>query len=71
MKEYKVGEEFYVGRIKLRVKESGTSSCVGCIFQKMPYDTCTIFHVFIGTCDCNTREDKKQIIFVKIEEDEN
>lgn len=70
MKDYNVGDEFYIGRTKLQVKESGTTSCVGCAFQKMSLNTCNTLYKFIGSCISDDRDDEKSIIFVKIEKDE-
>lgn len=70
MKDYNIGDEFHLGRTKIRVENSDEDNCVGCIFQKMSWVTCDLLEDFIGYCGSNTRKDKKSIIFVKVEENE-
>lgn len=70
MEEYKVGEEFQFGRIKLRVEPCiFENSCKGCFFELFCDNDCKRIETATGRCD-KRREDKESVIFVKVEEDE-
>lgn len=65
--EYNVGEEFQVGLCRLKCieqKKDINDKCTGCFF--FPFDDC--FEI-AGNCVSNRREDKKEVIFVKIKEE--
>lgn len=68
-KEFKVGEVFQCGLVKLRVEPSRKlGSCVGCFFWYGNFPMCDDFaEVFVGKCD-RSRKDKTDVIFVKIKE---
>lgn len=69
-KEFKIGEIFQFGRIKLRVEETNErDGCAGCYFNRLSYGECIELRYSIGNCLLN-REDDKNVIFVKVEEDE-
>ena len=66
-KEFKVGETFQCGLVKLRVvKSEKTGTCTGCDLLGLEY--CTAVQEFIGSCYRGDREDKTDVIFVKVEE---
>lgn len=68
MKDYKVGEEFQFGKVKVRVEEKeNTGSCEICIFKDSPLDVCDAMEMFIGACNPGSREDGKNVYFVKVE----
>lgn len=60
-KEFKVGEVFQCGLIKLKCIESG-SNCNNCYFGEM----CKL--EVVGNCSDANREDKTNVIFVKVED---
>ena len=63
--ERRIGEIFeYQGKI-LRVKESEGKICEGCSFLNKC--TCETKGA-VGWCDCGTRSDKKNVIFVEVKE---
>lgn len=65
-KEYKVGETFQIKNVKLQVKNANADGgCKGCYFY-VGNDCCAICS--IGACSRFTREDKTNVIFVKVEE---
>lgn len=68
-KEFKVGETFQCGLVKLRVEQSKKpTSCVGCFFWKENFPMCDDFaESLVGKCD-KRRKDKTDVIFVKVEE---
>lgn len=69
-KEFKVGETFQCGLVKLRVEEG--KGCCKCIFYNPYYFDCDIMlpalKKICGGCNKNEREDKTDVIFVKVEE---
>lgn len=69
-KEFKVGEVFQCGLVKLRVEEG--KGCCKCIFYNQKYFKCDItqpaLKKFLGSCSKNERKDKNNIIFIKVEE---
>lgn len=69
-KEFKIGEIFQFGRIKLRVEETNhNDGCVKCFFNALDCSECILFNDVVGNCLPN-REDGKNVIFVKVEENE-
>jgi hypothetical protein len=66
-KEFKVGETFQCGLAKLKVvKAEKVGTCTGCDLVGLEY--CTAVQEFIGSCYRGDREDKNDVIFVKVEE---
>lgn len=65
-KEFKVGEEFQFGMIKLKCEES-KYGCSGCYFYRFS-NACKEFEEVAGNCLSENREDEKDVIFVKVEE---
>lgn len=68
-KEFKIGEEFQFGRIKLRVEKCDVDSCENCFFAKYRVRCYLIEEV--GSCTEIGRTDGTSVKFVKVEEDEN
>lgn len=68
-KEFKVGEVFHCGLVKLKVAETNKpTSCEGCFFYNENFPMCDDFaETFVGKCD-KSREDKIDVIFVKVED---
>lgn len=66
--EYKVGEVFQCGLIKLRCEESRIigSCCEGCFFHFYCFKETT--RNIAGPCARTQRKDKTDVIFVKVEE---
>lgn len=64
-KEFKVGEVFKFGNVKLRCEESKNGGCLGCAFSSIGF--CEDIYPFVGYCSEENREDKKNVIFVKVE----
>lgn len=60
-KEFKVGEVFTAGLVKLKCVEGDT--CDGCIFED--YDSCSCTDIIIGPCGHVDRQDNKNVIFIK------
>lgn len=66
-KEFKVGETFQCGLVKLKVvKQENIGTCTGCDLVGLEY--CTAVQEFIGSCYRAEREDKTDVIFIKVEE---
>lgn len=60
-KEFKVGEVFDAGLVRLKCVEG--DSCEGCVFE---YNLlCSFADIIVGPCGCEKREDKKDVIFIK------
>ena len=60
-KEFKIGEEFQFGLIKLKcIKSNG--SCLGCFFNKPFHTECAVETV--GHCFNVHRTDRKNVIFI-------
>lgn len=69
-KEFKVGEVFQCGLIKLKCVERkfGASRCNGCFFDEKDF-ICVCKNVKDITGECGgKREDETDVIFVKVEE---
>lgn len=64
-KEFKVGEVFQCGLVKLKcIKYCGIiQKCDACFFG---YTECS--HKILGSCSKINREDKTDVIFVKVED---
>ena len=66
-KEFNVGETFQCGLVKLKVvKKKKIGTCIGCDLLGLEY--CTAVQEFIGSCYHAYRQDKTDVIFVKVEE---
>ena len=65
-KEFKVGEVFQCGLVKLRCEKGYCCSCDKCYFKDK--GNCHEFFDFSGSCYASEREDKTDVIFVKVEE---
>lgn len=67
-KEFKVGETFQCGLIKLRCEESQIigSCCEGCFFNFRCFKEIT--RNIAGPCARTHRKDKTGVIFVKVED---
>lgn len=63
-KEFKVGETFTAGLVRLKCVEAPApdSGCEGCIFN---YFTCGAVDVIAGPCNHAEMEDDKDVIFIK------
>lgn len=66
MKEFKVGEVFQCGLVKLRCEED-QGVCKGCVFNNNNL-LCEELIFLTGHCYSENREDNKNVIFVKVEE---
>lgn len=60
-KEFKVGEVFDAGLVRLKCVEGDT--CDRCIFED--YDSCSCIDIIIGPCGHIDRQDNKNVIFIK------
>lgn len=66
-KEFKIGEVFQFGLVKLKCIEENKNPCEGCYLNLL--DCCGFqTHEYIGFCTKLEREDKTSVIFVKVEE---
>lgn len=67
-KEFKVGEVFQCGLVKLRCEESRTtgSCCEGCFFHFRCFKETT--GNIAGSCARTERKDKTDVIFVEVED---
>lgn len=68
-KEFKVGEVFQCGLVKLKVEKvkGNNHLCNGCFFNNSMHE-CENNKYFIGSCSSKGREDKNNVIFVKVED---
>lgn len=65
--EFKVGEEFDFGLMKLKVeKRTPWDGCCKCVFHNTKL--CKYIDKYIGSCFDFKRSDKTDIVFVKMEE---
>lgn len=68
-KEFKVGEVFQCGLIKLKVEKASKdclcNRCFGCVFFNR---SCSGSMLLTGSCVAEWREDKTDVIFVEVEE---
>lgn len=69
--EFKVGETFQCGLVKLKCvkSENPRDPCRGCFINQLTgnYD-CFCFENIVGECTCYDREDETSVIFVKVED---
>ena len=68
-KEFKVGELFQCGLVKLKVEKAeciGCDGCLKCFIYKNHID-CKLVDSILGECEAEKREDKTDVIFVKVE----
>lgn len=65
-KEFKVGEVFQCGLVKLRVERIDDYRCVECYLNA--FDCHGELCGLVGICNGFDREDKQNVIFVKVEE---
>ena len=63
--EFKIGQTFQCGHVKLKVEKS--KSCDKCFFNSTMYE-CESNLYFMDSCIAKEREDKNDVIFVKVEE---
>lgn len=67
-KEFKIGETFQCGLVKLKVEKNYKwNSCQGCYINELE-GVCDVYYSLIGKCLRGDREDKNDVIFVKVEE---
>lgn len=67
-KEFKIGEVFQCGLVKLRC-EKDQGLCFGCAFNdKNNLLLCEELIFVTGNCSSEKRDDKTDVIFVKVEE---
>lgn len=59
-KEFKVGEVFDAGLVRLKCVEGDT--CDRCIFED--YDSCSCTDIIVGPCGHVDRQDNKNVIFL-------
>ena len=64
--EFKVGETFQLGLVKVRVVKEDLNSCSKCIFNRTIL--CGNIYSLTGSCFSNKREDRQAVIFVKVED---
>ena len=64
-KEFKTGETFQLGLVKLKVEQAGSSVCEGYYLEGC--DCYGQLRYLVGPCDVS-REDRMNVIFVKVEE---
>lgn len=64
-KEFKIGEVFQFGLVKLRVERTNCGSCEECFFRNL---NCFELSDIVGPCFCHDREDNTEVIFKKVEE---
>lgn len=68
-KEFKVGETFQCGLIKLKVEIGDRFRlCKGCYCGETAYNECGVLKEIVGECMSESRKDKTDVIFVKVEE---
>lgn len=68
-KEFKVGEVFNCGLVKLKAVKYNIDSrpCLHCFIGGLTSD-CRVFKQVIGECIALKREDNTDVIFVKVDE---
>lgn len=65
--EFKIGETFQCGLVKLKCEIKRDSCCGGCFFNSPMYE-CENNEYFIGSCLSKRRNDNTDVIFVKVED---
>lgn len=68
MEEYKIGEVFQFGKIKLKCVEG--CSCRDCAMNPLDVEGCEFISRYVGACAIRDRSDKTGVIFIEVEEDE-
>lgn len=66
MEEYKVGEVFQFGKIKLKCVESMDVGCRGCVLSETSH-----CRKFMSHCHKFHRSDEKDVIFIEVKEEKN
>lgn len=66
--ERKIGEEFTLDGIKLKVQGNGFGACKGCYFFKNR-NSCHKDISIAGSCFKSHRSDKMDVIFIKVKEE--
>lgn len=67
--EYKVGETFQFGLKTLQCVEGEENFCANCFLQSFSGDGCGFLNDhMVGGCSNFFREDKKNVIFIEVEE---
>ena len=67
-KEFKIGETFQLGFFKIKVVEQDDGElCEGCFINEVK-GTCGDYKDLVGSCLKNMREDKTDVVFLKVEE---
>lgn len=70
MENYKLGEEFQFGKIRLRVEKcKNLVDCENCFFNDNN-KRCAALPESIGHCCSTCRDDETSVKFVKVEENE-
>lgn len=66
-KEFKIGEEFQCGLIRLRCEETRNigACCEGCFFNYRCFKAVT--GKITGPCARTHREDKTDVVFIKVD----
>lgn len=69
-KEFKIGDEFDLGLMKIRVENRyDKMGCRECFFYEFCCDVEEVFrYATIGACDGREREDKTDVVFKLVEE---
>lgn len=69
-KEFNIGEVFQCGLVKLKVEKAEYSGCDGChkCFIYKNHIDCELVESILGECEAENREDKTDVIFVKVDE---
>lgn len=65
MEEYKIGEVFQFGKIKLKCVKGDNETCTGCIFSKLSVCEYSELVPFLGECIGTERKDKTGVIFIE------
>lgn len=67
--EFQIGEEFQCGLVRLKCiaqREDLGTDCTGCILDGI--NCCAKIDILMGRCADYERTDKRNVIFVKVEE---
>ena len=64
--EYKVGEVFQCGLVKLKVVQGNEDECEKCFFDKLCAYKMT--ELITGDCCSRKRQDNNDVYFVKVED---
>lgn len=67
MEEIKIGEEFQVGRVKLKcVEDYENKGCENCFFNEIAGFPCSFLSKQGIECDGEYRKDHTQVVFVEV-----